>query len=108
MTSQVINQVAILTPKQGKFDELAAEITNITKKVQENEPETLVYYAYADAKKEEIIVVERYVNQAALDKHRGSPYFQDLIKKAPELLGKPLELKLGNELLQDSAQVVRM
>ncbi|GAB1192958.1 hypothetical protein BDV32DRAFT_6872 [Aspergillus pseudonomiae] len=108
MASAVINQIAILTPKEGKFDELAAELANITRNVQENEPETLVYYAYADAKKEEIIVVERYVNQAALDKHRAAPYFQDLIKKAPELLGKPLELKVGHELLQESAQVVRL
>ncbi|BAE61448.1 unnamed protein product [Aspergillus oryzae RIB40] len=52
--------------------------------------------------------VELYVNQAALDKHRAAPYFQDLIKKAPELLGKPLELKVGSELLQESAQVVRV
>lgn len=48
------------------------------------------------------------MNQAALDKHRAAPYFQDLIKKAPELLGKPLELKVGSELLQESAQVVRV
>jgi hypothetical protein len=52
--------------------------------------------------------IARYLNQAALDKHRAAPYFQDLIKKAPELLGGPLELKVGNELLQGSAQVVRL
>ncbi|KAB8073278.1 hypothetical protein BDV29DRAFT_175799 [Aspergillus leporis] len=108
MASAVINQVAVLTPKPGKVDELAAKLANITQKVQENEPETLIYYAYTDVQKNEVIVVERYLNQAALDKHRAAPYFQDLIKKAPELLGGPLELKVGNELLQGSAQVVRL
>ncbi|KAE8354228.1 hypothetical protein BDV28DRAFT_131475 [Aspergillus coremiiformis] len=108
MASKVINQIAILTPKQGRFDDLAAEVANLSQKVQKNEPGTLVYYAYADAKREEIIIVERYADQAALDKHSASQYYQDLVKKAPELLGKPLELKVGHELLQKSAQVVRV
>ncbi|KAE8154244.1 hypothetical protein BDV25DRAFT_121856 [Aspergillus avenaceus] len=106
--SEVINQVAILTPKEGKLDDLVAEIAKLTKGVHENEPETLVYYAYTNAQKTEVIVVERYVNQAALDKHMASPYFQDLIKKAPELLGKPLDIKVGSELLPASAQVIRI
>ncbi|KAF4768727.1 hypothetical protein N7455_012253 [Penicillium solitum] len=106
--SEVINQIAILTAKPEKLDELVAELANVTRNVQEHEPETTIYYAYSIADKNEVIVVERYTNQAALDKHRAAPYFQELIKQAPALLAKPLELKVGSQLLQDSAQVVRL
>ncbi|KGO64630.1 Dimeric alpha-beta barrel [Penicillium italicum] len=106
--SEVINQVAVLTAKPEGFDELVAEIANITRNVQEHEPETTVYYAYSIAQTNEIVVVERYANQAALDKHHAAPYFQELVKKAPALLAKPFDLKVGSHLLQDSAQVVRL
>ncbi|KAJ5836552.1 hypothetical protein N7447_002578 [Penicillium robsamsonii] len=108
MSSEVINQVAILTAKAEKFDELVAELASITRKVQENEPETTVYYAFSIADKNEVIVVERYENQDALERHRAAPYFQELIRKAPTLLAKPLELKSGRHLLLDSAQVFRL
>ncbi|KAJ5360351.1 hypothetical protein N7517_009542 [Penicillium concentricum] len=108
MSSEVINQVAILTAKPEKLDELIAELANITRKVQEDEPETTVYYAFSIADTNEVIVVERYANQDALERHRVAPYFQELIKKAPTLLAKPLALKSGRHLLQDSAQVIRL
>ncbi|KAG0159911.1 Dimeric alpha-beta barrel [Penicillium digitatum] len=104
----VINQIAILTAKPEALDELVAELANITRNVHEHEPETLVYYAYSIAQTNEVIVVERYANQAALDKHRAAPYFQELIKRAPALLAKPLELKVGTHLLPNSAQVARL
>lgn len=121
------------------YSQLVADLGNIIKKVQENERETLVYYAFTVAQKNEVIVIERlvhasppsrfslainislifslfvffliafnfrYANQAALDKHRAAPYFQDFLKKAPTLLAKPLELKSGNHLLLDSAKIV--
>ncbi|OQD65172.1 hypothetical protein PENPOL_c006G05195 [Penicillium polonicum] len=106
--SEVINQIAIITAKPEKLDELVSEVAKVTQNVQEHEPETTVYYAYSIADKNEVIVVERYANQAALDKHHAAPYFQELIKKAPALLAKPLELKVGSQLLQDSAQVARL
>ena len=52
--------------------------------------------------------LSRYANQAALDKHRAAPYFQELIKRAPALLAKPLALKVGTHLLPNSAQVARL
>ncbi|KAJ5505675.1 hypothetical protein LT330_001681 [Penicillium expansum] len=106
--SEVINQVAILTAKPEAFDELVAELANITRNVQEHEPEAIVYYAYSIPQANEVVVVERYTNQAALDKHHAAPYLQELIKKAPALLAKPSEVKAGAHLLQDSAQVVRL
>ncbi|OQE39900.1 hypothetical protein PENCOP_c006G00024 [Penicillium coprophilum] len=108
MSSEVINQVAILTAKPEKHDELVAKLANITQKVQENETETTLYYAFSIADTNEVIVVERYVNQEALDKHRAAPYFQEFIRDAPTLLAKPFELKSGRNLLQDSAQVIRL
>lgn len=50
----------------------------------------------------------RYANQAALERHRAAPYFRELIKKAPALLAKPLEIKSGSHLLPRSAHVMRL
>ncbi|OJJ67766.1 hypothetical protein ASPBRDRAFT_47799 [Aspergillus brasiliensis CBS 101740] len=108
MSTEIINQVAILSPKPERREELVAQLASITRQVQENEPETLVYYAFFTVHTNEIIIVERYLNQAALERHRAAPYFQELIKRAPALLAKPLELKSGSQLLGGSAQVNRL
>lgn len=72
-----LNVAAVLTPKPENFDEVrmilynlcvtsylsafqvAALVTEVTKQVQEHEPDTLLYYAFQD--KKEIIIVERSV-----------------------------------------------
>lgn len=74
-----LNVAAVLTPKPENFDEVrmilhsiislipylspiqvAALVTEVTKQVQEHEPDTLLYYAFPD--KTEIIIVERPVH----------------------------------------------
>ena len=37
-----------------------ALVTEVTQKVQANEPDTLIYYAFRVQGKDEIVVVERY------------------------------------------------
>lgn len=41
--------------------QLVVELANVTQKVQENEPETLVYYAFSTTNTNEIIMTERCV-----------------------------------------------
>ncbi|KAJ5668029.1 uncharacterized protein N7477_006599 [Penicillium maclennaniae] len=91
-----LNVAAVLTPKPEKFDEVAALVTEVTKQVQENEPNTLLYYAFQD--KTEIIIVERYKDQRAVQAHTKAPYFRDFAAKLPGLLAKPWELRAGGFL----------
>ncbi|KAJ5118625.1 hypothetical protein N7448_010330 [Penicillium atrosanguineum] len=91
-----LNVAAVLTPKPEKLNEVAGLVTELTKQVQEHEPDTLLYYAFQD--KTEIIVVERYKDQQAVQAHTQSPYFRDFAAKLPELLAKPWELRAGGFL----------
>ncbi|KAJ5152962.1 uncharacterized protein N7482_009440 [Penicillium canariense] len=90
-----INVAAVLYPKPEKFDELAALITELTKKVQEHEPDTLVYYAIKVHDKNEIVIIERYKNQAAVQAHMKSPYFREFASQLPALMAKPAEMRVG-------------
>ncbi|KAJ5460145.1 uncharacterized protein N7458_001697 [Penicillium daleae] len=90
-----INNVAILYPKPEKFEEVAALVTGVVKKVQEHEPDTLVYYAVKVQDKNEIVIVERYKDQAAIATHVKSAYFREFASKLPSLLTKPAEMRAG-------------
>lgn len=78
MSSEEINLVAALYPKPGKAEEvrtltvstarpathistnqLSVLLAEVTKKVQANEPDTLLYYAFFVKEKNEVVVVER-------------------------------------------------
>ncbi|KAL2219140.1 hypothetical protein M432DRAFT_331871 [Thermoascus aurantiacus ATCC 26904] len=98
MSSQEVHLVATFYPKPGKTDELMALITDMTKKVHANEPETLAYYAIRVEGKDEIIFVEKYKNQAAVTAHIQTPYFQEFAEKLPSLTEKPYDLKTGTRI----------
>ncbi|CAI7663955.1 unnamed protein product [Penicillium pancosmium] len=93
-----INVTAVIYPQPEKFDEAVALITEVTKKVQENEPDTLLYYAFQVQGKKEIAIVERYKNQAAVQAHVKSAYFRDFAAKMAKLTAKPSELRAGGFL----------
>lgn len=99
---------------------MAALLADVTKKVQEHEPGTLIYYAFQPQGKSEIVVVERsassfqfasasmpgtvspdlhrYKDQAAVQAHVKAPYFREFSAKMPELMAKPWELRAGGFL----------
>ncbi|OGE54094.1 hypothetical protein PENARI_c006G07754 [Penicillium arizonense] len=93
-----INVTAVITPKPENFAEVAALVSAVTKQVQEHEPDTLLYYAFHIEKTNEIVVVERYKHQAAVQAHMKAPYFREFAGKLPALLAKPTELKAGGFL----------
>ncbi|KAJ6111696.1 hypothetical protein N7523_007757 [Penicillium sp. IBT 18751x] len=88
-----LNVAAVLTPKPEKFDEVAALVTEVTKQVQENEPNTLLYYAFQD--KTEIIIVERYKDQQAVQAHTKGPLFPRLRRQAPGTVGEAVGAARG-------------
>ncbi|CAL5866521.1 uncharacterized protein PFLUO_LOCUS730 [Penicillium psychrofluorescens] len=101
-----VNVSAVLFPKADKVDEVIALVTEVVRKVQENEPDTLLYYAFRVQDKNEIVVVERYKNQAAVKTHVQSSYFKEFAAKLGPLADKPMELRNGNML--GSTQVCRL
>ncbi|CAI7564117.1 unnamed protein product [Penicillium palitans] len=93
-----INVTAVFVPRPEKFEEVSTLVTDVIKQVQEHEPDTLVYYAFGIKDKNEIVIVERYKNQAAIQTHVKSPYFRTFSKKLSTLLTKPAEIKAGGFL----------
>ncbi|KAJ5886445.1 Ras-related C3 botulinum toxin substrate 1 [Penicillium subrubescens] len=90
-----INVAASLYPKPEKFDEVAALVAEVVKKVQENEPGTLIYYAIKVQDKNEIVIIERYKDQAAVKAHSKSAYFREFFTKLAPLMAKPAEIRAG-------------
>ncbi len=40
------------------------------------------------------VMIEKWESQAVLDLHLKTPYIQDLFKKLPDLLAKPIEIQV--------------
>ncbi|KAF9888416.1 hypothetical protein FE257_008694 [Aspergillus nanangensis] len=108
MSSDEVNVVAIMYPKPGKHDELAAHLSELTRQVQIHEPDTLIYYAFSIKDGDEIMVVERYRDGEALQTHLLNPYFREFGSKASGLMEKPYEVKVGSGFLSSSVSVTRV
>ncbi|KAI2675885.1 hypothetical protein CBS147355_6066 [Penicillium roqueforti] len=93
-----INATAILVPKPEKFEEVSTLVAEVIKQVEEHEPDTLLYYAFSIKDKNEIVIVERYKNQVAIQTHVKSPYFRTFAGKLSTLLTKPAEIRAGGFL----------
>ncbi|KAJ5639713.1 uncharacterized protein N7484_007575 [Penicillium longicatenatum] len=93
-----LNVAAVLHPKPEKFQEVAALVTEVVKKVKEHEADTLLYYAFSVQEKNEIVIIERYKNQDAVRAHVQAPYFKEFASKIPDLSAKPWELRAGTFL----------
>ncbi|KAJ5288555.1 hypothetical protein N7478_001585 [Penicillium angulare] len=105
--SEELNVAAVLHPKPEKFEEVATLVTEVVKNVQEHEPDTLLYYAFHVKEKNEIVIIERYKNPAAVKTHVKAPYFKQFAAKIPGLSAKPWELRTG-VLLEGARGVSRL
>ncbi|KAE8151923.1 hypothetical protein BDV25DRAFT_151974 [Aspergillus avenaceus] len=108
MRSEEVNVVAIMYPKPGKHDELSYHLSELTRHVRASEPDTLVYYAFSINGGNEIMVVERYRDQDALQLHLLSPHFQEFGGKAAVLMERPYDVKVGHGILRQSVGVSRV
>ncbi|KAI7259291.1 hypothetical protein KC345_g10351 [Hortaea werneckii] len=100
MASKEFNVIAILHPKKGKTDILK----EVAEYVQKNEPGVLSYSINRSSRpskdgEEEIIMLERYKDQAALKEHGSSQTFTAFNKKLAEqdLMRAPMVLKMVGE-----------
>jgi (4S)-4-hydroxy-5-phosphonooxypentane-2,3-dione isomerase len=66
--------------KEGREEELAARLREMTGYTRQ-EPGCLAYVAHRSQKEpRKFLLYERYVDEAALDAHRTSPYFRRIVQ----------------------------
>ncbi|TVY82265.1 hypothetical protein LSUE1_G005979 [Lachnellula suecica] len=93
-----VHVCAILTPAAGKESRLREMLSDLTVKVKQHEsdvPKYQLFEQYDSKTGTNVFVVEEiYKNQAALDAHFKTEYFQELGKAIPaeELLAAPLNI----------------
>ncbi|KAI7166014.1 hypothetical protein KC343_g11015 [Hortaea werneckii] len=104
MASKEFNVIAILHPKKGKTDIVLRQLNEVAEYVQKNEPGVLSYSINRSLRpskdgEEEIIMLERYKDQAALKEHGSSQTFTAFNKKLAEqdLMRAPMVLKMVGE-----------
>ncbi|RAL10553.1 putative quinol monooxygenase [Aspergillus homomorphus CBS 101889] len=108
MASAEVNVTVFAYPQPDKIDEVAALWSELSRQVQANEPDTLFYYAYVNRDRTAVIVVERYRNQEAYEKHGQTPWFQTFMAKAGGLMAKPLDIQRGSGQLPESSKISRL
>ncbi len=67
--------------KQGKGDEVEAHLKRMAPLVKEHEPRCKLYLANRSQEDpDQFLLYEQYADEAALEAHRATPHFQDIIE----------------------------
>ena len=82
----MLGVVATLKIKPGKEAEFEAVAKELVAKVNANEPGCKLYALHTSDTPGTYIFMERYVDQAAVEAHRGSDYFKTLGRKMGEYM----------------------
>ncbi|EEH34845.2 hypothetical protein PAAG_05892 [Paracoccidioides lutzii Pb01] len=93
MASNEIHLVAIIKPKPGKIDEVAALFAETAKKVQAAEPDTLAYYAIRPKTGDELLI-----DAKAIQTHGSTEHFKEFSQAVAPLVQGPSTLKIGSEV----------
>lgn len=90
--------IAKITARAGQEQKLQEALVELTKATRE-EAGCITYIPHVVANNpSEIIIFEKYVDEAALQVHANSPHFKAVFDaRADELLSKPLEITVLNE-----------
>jgi len=86
--------LAILTPKEGKVDEVAEGMAKLAKVVEENEPGCLSYGLFTNKDKTQVIAIEQYKDMEAIAAHRASAHMQEAMKSGKDELASPPDIQL--------------
>ena len=78
--------VAKLTVKPGMEKEFEAVARELVAKVNANEPGCKLYALHRSDAPNVYVFMERYVDQAAVEAHRGTEYFKALGRKMGEYM----------------------
>lgn len=89
---QELTLIVMLKAKNGKEKELEKELLSLLEPVRK-EPGCILYeFHRSNEDKSLFMFYERYVNQEAHSEHEKKPYVADFLKKAENLLEKPIEI----------------
>ncbi len=95
----MVTLIARLTAQPGKEALLAEECARMRKIVREQEQGCLMYIPHAAADNPaEIIFIEKYVDQDALDAHSQSPHFKHFREATKDLVAERFPLQFLKEL----------
>lgn len=91
----MLGVVAKITIKPGTEKEFEAVAKELVSKVQGNEPGCVLYTLHKSETPNMYVFMERYVDQAAVEAHRGTDYFKALGRKMGEYMeGRPEVMRL--------------
>lgn len=75
--------VAMYHCKAGKRDEVEVQLKRMAPLVKQHEPGCALYHACAAKDNPDLLLLyEHYVDQAALEEHRETPHFKEIIEGA--------------------------
>ncbi len=90
---------AIIKAKKGHEQTMREALEMVAQNVRANEPGTLGFYVSQDQKNPAVFTTyERFVDQAAMDKHNGSDASQGFFKIAKPILDGEVILVTGSEI----------
>lgn len=90
----MISVLATIGVKSGKEAEFEAAFLELVKEVRKSEDGCKLYQLCKGEDPSQYTVLEIYVDQAAVDLHMKTPYFQLAFAKLGPLLGGPPSVKL--------------
>jgi quinol monooxygenase YgiN len=86
----MITIIARLTSREGEFDNMRACALELSAAIAANEPRNLLFAVGEGAGPNTLVLVERYVDEAALEAHRASDHMKTIGRKVgATLAGRP-------------------
>ena len=90
--------IAEMKVKPGYENILADGCMKMAETVRENEEGCMMYTPYVSlADPAEMIMVEKYADEQALEFHTQTPYYKEGMNKLKEILAAPMEVERYNE-----------
>lgn len=91
----MIGLVARLKVKPGYEEAVAESCLKMAQAVRENEPECLLYEPYLPVDNpSQIVFLEKYTGQEALEHHRSTPHYLALVQEIGGALEGPPEVTI--------------
>ncbi len=90
--------VATIRTKPGAGAQFEAVALELMAKVQAGEPGCKLYQLCKSDDADTYVFIERYLDQAAVEAHRGTPHFRELGKKMGEFMAGRPEVKILQEV----------
>ncbi|RAK97160.1 putative quinol monooxygenase [Aspergillus ibericus CBS 121593] len=93
MAPREIYNVVKLVPKPGKSNQVVEAFKALSQHIENNEPDTQIYFALQSSGSDELIFVEKYKDGDSLKAHGASSEFKQFAKAIGPFLAQPPEIK---------------